>query len=290
VGLSVGEGLDAATAIEHPATASALHRMRWLAWIWLFAGVISFVGFTVGATVVGDRADRLRRSGDKVSAVVVYPNERVGLGKFSTSQMTVRFTYHGVRRVEAIALDDSSPQFREGQETVVYVDPADPRHLVIDGSDNQSPWTVWPMLIALIASFVLVPMSVAEFRRRRRWRRALTAVQWAELPADAVRISGSGRYRRVVLRSHDPDTTRYLISVLPWRPRMLRTPPLWCCSIDDRATIVSTVGGGDLFEFRRARTGWGRRRDQRLYDRAASPAAVADAVTPDLDSGPRPSS
>ena len=226
---------------------------------------------TVGITAVEDRTEQLVRHGEQVRGSVVDADGHAGVLIARSKRIVVEFTYAGRARRAGINLDDSSPSFVAGQPVTVYVDRADPNHLTIDGTDNQSPWTLAPMIVGIVAGFLVPGVGVALLRRSRRWRRALSSGPW-RAETIRTRVVPLGRTVQVIARMPTPDggeADYAQVSVWRWQAAPFRddTPKLWwTCRSDDRITMVAAPGGANVSEFRRPRRERTRRQITERFD------------------------
>jgi len=175
---------------------------------------VLFSGFLVGVTVVEARAEDLEATGIRVDGVV----ESYSAGsRLISERVDVTFTIDSEARTERIQLDDSSPRYEEGQSVVVLVDPDDADHISIEGETNQSAWTVWVMIIALVGGLgCLVSGPWALFRVKRQ-RRLLSAEHWRTVPMRYVEVpSGNTKRGLVLVTEHGTGHVLTLASIPRW--------------------------------------------------------------------------
>jgi hypothetical protein len=178
-----------------------------------------FVGFCVAATVVADRTRDLERTGVRVDGTVV----GYSAGTRVTSEyVDVEFNFAGDHRIERVLLDDSSPIYDENERVVVIVDPDDVDRLTIEGETNQSSWSVWVMIAALIgggAGLIAGPWSLL---RARRQRRLLEAEPWRRVDIQYIEVPSGNSVRGLVrIEREGVEHIGTLVSTARWTFREL---------------------------------------------------------------------
>ena len=200
-------------AIDAPGVSAALARERQKGWGVFVGGVLLFAAFTVGATVVEGRAEELEQNGGRVQGQVL--SYSPGTRLFAEN-VDVEFIFDERRRTERVQLDDSSPVYEVGQSVVVLVDPLDPNRLTLEGEINQSQWTVWLMIFALLAGLVGIIAGLSVLFRVRRQRRLLSVTSWRLLRIRYLEVP-SGNSTRGLLRVIDGgDHVLSLVSTARW--------------------------------------------------------------------------
>jgi len=112
----------------------------------------------------------------------------------------VTYRYLDVAHEKRINLDSESPEYHVGDQVTVLIDRNDLGHVTVLGETNQSPLTVWPMVAALIAGCVAVPVGAVSLLRVRRQRKLLAAEPWRRMPARYREVPrGRGAVRGVIL-------------------------------------------------------------------------------------------
>jgi hypothetical protein len=164
-------------AIRHPPTAALVQRYRRKGRWFILIGSWLLVGFVLAANLVESRGDQLLETGRRTDGVVVEVRRRF-LGRVRIDSLLVEFPVDSERRRAVVHLDDSSPQYREGQHVRIVYDPADPARLRTERDINQSPLTVWPMIFALIGGVFLIAVGITMTLRGRRFRLTLSANVW----------------------------------------------------------------------------------------------------------------
>ena len=206
-------------AIDSPGVRASLAAARRRAWLVLAGGLVLFVAFVAAASIVEGRADELERSGERVDGIVVSYSPGTRL---VSERVDVQFTFDGVVRHERVHLDDSSPRYAEGQHVVVVVDADDPSHYTLTGETNQSDWTVWPMILALLAGAGGLIAGPSTLVRVRRQRRLLSSQPWRPINARYLEIR-SGNSVRGLLRVTEDGVAHVLtlVSYARWNLRRL---------------------------------------------------------------------
>ncbi|HSH58989.1 MAG TPA: DUF3592 domain-containing protein [Acidimicrobiales bacterium] len=194
-------GQDAANAnpaaLDEAGVRDALRRYRRNAsWI-LLAGTVLFVMFAIAATVVEGRAEELERSGIQVEGRVIDYSPG---GRYVSGTVEVEFYVGQERRTELVHLDDESPEYEVGQVVTVFVDRDDRSRVSVKGETNQSPWTVWPMIISLVAGVAGMITGGWSLLRARRQRKLLSRQPWRRVKLQYREIPGPrGSVRPLVL-------------------------------------------------------------------------------------------
>ena len=163
--------------------------LRFHAWAWLALGVVLITAFGVGASVVEGRAEELERTGARVPGLVVEFGERGEDAVFEPETVLVEFTWEDRRRRELVHLDDVGRQYHDGEAVTVLVDRENPDRASIPGESNQSPYTLFPMLVAFVGgvgALIVAGLHGAAGRKHRRQlnrdRREATGPPWRTTP------------------------------------------------------------------------------------------------------------
>jgi len=166
------------TANQDPTTASLLRRYRRRAGWWLGSGIVLFVVFVIAASAVETSGDELLRTGEQVTGVVLEIRSCRPRLCASHRSLVVEFPVEDQAHRGVVNLDDGSPEYRVGQSVEIFYDPSDPTHFRTEADVNQSPWTVYPMIFALLGGVAALVVGIVAIRRGRRFRRTLRQHPW----------------------------------------------------------------------------------------------------------------
>lgn len=222
-------------ALDAPGVRAALDRYRRNALLILIGGAVLLIAFLVAVVRVERAAAELERTGYRVPGEVV----DVDPGMRTPGSIDVSYAYRDVRRTVVIHLDSESPDYEVGDAVEVLIDRDDLDHVSVSGETNQSPWTVWPMIGALIGGLVAAIAGGRSLGRVVRQRRLLAAEPWWRTPARYCAVPrGRGAVRGVVLIEH--EGLRRIFTVPDVTPSRLRR-----AALRDRHDIelVGDVGG-----------------------------------------------
>jgi hypothetical protein len=251
-------------ALDAPGVRRALRTYQRNAFGLFVGGLALLLVFVWGADRVETRREELERTGRRLDGAVV----RVRDGR-----LDVRFLDGGAVRTARIHLDDESPHYEVGQPVLVLVDPDDEHHLSVPGETNQSPWTIWPMVVALIGGAMAAIAGgwslVRALRQRRRlrrgpWRRVTFTYREVARPRNSVRAL-------VLVREAGVD---HLVTVASSLKRRLRRSGLRSGREADIVgdlssdAVLRVVGSNELVSVRPPRTDRGARRWRRELDEA----------------------
>lgn len=204
-------------AVDAPGVRPALARERRKAWGMFIAGFLLFSAFAAGAMLVADRADRaeqLERDGTRVEGHVRGYSPGTSL---ISEHVDVQFRFAGTRRTERVQLDDQSPAYQEGQSVAVLVDPLDPRRVTIAGETNQSQWTVWLMIGALLAGLYGLVAGPWVLARTRRQRHVLASSAWRTVPLTYREVPSVNVVRALLrLQERGEEHIVTLVSTARW--------------------------------------------------------------------------
>lgn len=153
----------------------------------LLAGIPCLIALAVAANIVFARASDLERTGIRYPGRIVEVQQRRGFGSGS---LVVAFQPDaGTRRRVTITLDDSSPAYEVGADTIVFVDRHDPTHLSIPGETNQSNLTVTPMVAVFVAGMIASVGGIGGLLRARRQASVVQRCGWLLRHGSFVRSS-----------------------------------------------------------------------------------------------------
>jgi hypothetical protein len=172
-----------------------LRSYRRRAWLWTACGSVLLTGFTVAASVVADRSEELERAGARVPGTVVATH-----GQGERGSVEVTFSWNDELRRERVHLDAESRRYQVGERVTVLVDRDDPDHFSLSGETNQSPVTVWPMILLFVGASLALCIGIGALVRSARQRTILQAFSWRSLAASYVEIPGyRGSVRALLL-------------------------------------------------------------------------------------------
>lgn len=193
----------------------AVRRLRRRGRLMLLSGLLLFVGFVVGATLLVDRADELLATGRTAPGVVVgtEPGRRGAAGSIQ-----VRFTVEGEVRTRWMNLDDTSPELGVGDPITVFYDRRDPERIAAPGVANDPYLPSMLTIAAFVVSVVLLPPGLIGSVRWGRRARALRRHGWRRGVVEA-------RGRRLHHIEFPADPSERAVTVVTTRPVNYAIPP-----------------------------------------------------------------
>jgi hypothetical protein len=186
---------DASVAFSDPDTRVAWRKATLKSVGALLLGIVVFGVFVVTANIVEGRSQYVIDNGQKVTATVVTPAcPNHPLKNPASANLVLRYTVDGVTKVGNLTVDGCGPDYRVGDKVEIYIDPRNPQHFVTTWSDNQSPWTTWPMIAALLGGVLLIAFSIPYIVKLVRIRWLLRKAPWT--PQDAFVYERISYWRR----------------------------------------------------------------------------------------------
>jgi hypothetical protein len=242
-------------------------------------GVALLLAMIVLISVGQHEIDALRHDGVRAVAVVTRANDTSNFLGVTTKQITVRFHFGDTTRSTVIEVDHPAPRFHEGERVAVYVDPANPAHLLVAGTENTSAARQFVTYLCFWLWGPLLPVGIAMLIRFRRFAKVLRAGKWQPVPSADLRFPAVAN---AVFRSYrEPPTTFRMAAITSPRGVLrLAGSTAWSCRATSRGRAVLSIrDGSELFSFRTARTAWGGERLNRRFDQtwARDPATIDNA-------------
>jgi uncharacterized membrane protein (UPF0136 family) len=251
-----------AIALDDATTKNILGRYRMTAKWLMVIGFVLLVLFVVAASYVETSAQELLDYGTREVGTVVeirHPRTRGG-----TDTLIVEFRVGSAPHRGVLHLDDSSPTYVVRERIPIIYDPQDPNRFRTEADVNQSPWTVWPMIVALVGGTALLIAGVMKIRRGRRFQRILRGHPWR---AYSFRYADRGRNTPLVLvESAEGEPSRAVFSLSMTGARAASSlsnrsgGQIWVAGSADGQRVAALPGPERLIELRPPRSERARRR------------------------------